>query len=121
MARVLTLLVLVALSGCSLFLQAKPPSPPPPAPAPIECSQSRGYATADFVIGTLAGLAIGGLAYIASNIGHENMGPKPGQALLIGGIVASPWILSGVVGVRSARKCQRLVEERKRFPGETTR
>jgi hypothetical protein len=121
MMRVLTVVVVFALGGCSLFLQPKPPDPPPPAPAPIECSQSGGYAGADFVIGVVAGLAIGGLAYIASNIGAESTGPKPGQAIVLGGVVAAPWILSGIAGRRWARKCQRLVEERKLAPGGSTR
>jgi len=64
---------------------------------------------------------IGGLSAVGSNIGEESTGPKPGQAILLGSVVAAPWILSGVGGIRWARKCHRLVEERKLATGGSGR
>jgi hypothetical protein len=112
----LIVVALLGFSGCSLFLVHGPADDARRTGAePVACTMRSSSPTIDLVLATVLGVAVGAVVQAVASIPGETIGNQSeppssrGKAILTGSlagvVVASPWAISGVIGLRRISDC----------------
>lgn len=97
-------IILLALAGCSNFIRSPPPRTTPPRP--VECTSSRVLPVVDLVgFG-----ALGLVSYAAADFdGYDCSGDCSdhfdGGVLAVGLLLASPFLVSSILGFYKTEQC----------------